>query len=141
MYLSCLAKQQALKSEFLTCKNADARYQKIMELGKRLPALDPSFKTAENLVAGCQSQMYLRAYLKEGKIYFEAQSDALISAGLAALLILVYSDETPETILKCPPDYIKELGIPDSLTPSRANGLYSMHMHMKRLALALLLKG
>ena len=71
---------------------------------------------------------------------FEAEADALISAGLAALLTQVYSGETPETILKCPPTYLDEIGISASLTPNRANGLYSIHLRMKQEALKLLMK-
>ena len=82
--------------------------------------------------------MFLRAYLNAQEIVFEAEADALISAGLAALLIQVYSNELPEVVLKCPPNYIDELGISASLTPSRANGLYSLHLQMKQQALKLL---
>ncbi len=79
--------------------------------------------------------MYLRTFNLKGRVYFEGQSDALISSGLAAILIQVYSGQTAEAILKCPPDYLEELGISASLTPSRANGLYSIHLRMKQEAL------
>ena len=82
----------------------------------------------------------MRAHWVNDKIIFEAESDALISAGLAALLTQVYSGETPEVILKCPPSYIEELGINSSLTPNRASGLYSMHLQMKQEALKLLVE-
>src|SRR4029077_20554700 len=94
----------------------------------------------DNLVKGCQSQMYLHSYWSEDKIIFESESDALISSGLASLLVQVYSGETPETILKCSPTYLDEIGISASLTPNRASGLYSMHLRMKQEALRMLVE-
>ncbi|CCB86105.1 MULTISPECIES: SufE family protein [Parachlamydia] len=140
MFLSCLEKQNQIKEIFKVCLTEELKYQKIIELGRALPRLSENHKTLENLVKGCQSTMYLRSYMEEGKVYFEAESDALISSGLAAILIQAYSGETPEAILKCPPDYLEELGISASLTPNRANGLYSIHLRMKQDALKFLLK-
>ncbi len=139
MYESCLAKQQHIKELFDSCVDREARYQKIIDLGKALSSLDGTYKVEDNLVKGCQSQMYIRAYSQDGLIVFEGESDALISQGLAALLIMVYSHEIPEVILKCPPSYLDELEIAASLTPSRANGLYSVHLRMKQDALKLLI--
>lgn len=138
MFESCLEKQKKLKELFSSCSNDEAKYTKIIELGKALPRLHADFKITENLVHGCQSTMYLRSYLDGQKVNFEAESDALISAGLAALLLSVYSGEKPEVILKCPPTYIEDLGLSSSLTPNRANGLYSIHLKMKQDALKLL---
>lgn len=140
MYSSCIAKQEKLKKLFADCQTLDDRYQMIIDLGKAMPPLAPIYKVAENLVKGCQSQMYLRSYISDDGIIFEGQSDALISQGLGALLIQVYSGESPETILKCPPTYIEELQIAASLSPSRSNGLYSIHLRMKQEALKLLTK-
>ncbi|MFI0435701.1 MAG: SufE family protein [Parachlamydiaceae bacterium] len=140
MFESCLKKQENIKDLFLACPSEEARYEKIIELGRKQPHLNPKDKIAQNLVKGCQSQMYLHSYRLEDLIVFESESDALISAGLAALLIQVYSHEQPETILKCPPTYLDEIGIHSSLTPNRANGLYSMHLKMKQDALKLLLE-
>ncbi|MDF2549745.1 MAG: putative sufE-like protein, partial [Chlamydiales bacterium] len=109
--------------------------EKIIALGRETPKLALDYQTEENLVRGCQSVMHLYSTLSEGKMHFEASSDALISFGLAVLLIKVYSGETPETVLKCPPTYLTELGIANSLTPNRANGLYSIHLKMKQDAL------
>lgn len=139
MFDSCLKKQKDITDLFSNCPTKEAKYQKIIELGRQLPALDNSHKTVENLVKGCQSTMYLRSYLMEDKVIFEAQSDALISAGLAALLLQVYSGETSETILKCSPIYLEEMGISASLTPNRANGLFQIHLRMKQDALKLLI--
>lgn len=129
-------KQVHLKLLFEQCISPDSRYQKIIELGKSLPNFQSHFKIPENLVKGCQSQTYLHSYLEEGVVIFEATSDALISKGLAALLIQVYSGEPPLVILQNPPTYLEELGITNSLTPNRANGLFSMHLHMKQTALS-----
>jgi cysteine desulfuration protein SufE len=139
MFTSCLEKQKAISDIFNDCPNEEAKYQKIIELGRQMPKMNPEHKQEHNLVQGCQSMMYLYASLQNGKVIFQAESDALISAGLAALLITVYSGEYPETILKCPPNYLETLGISASLTPSRANGLYSIHLKMKQETLRLLL--
>jgi sulfur transfer protein SufE len=140
MTTSCLLKQKAIKVFFSQCQHAEARYSAIIEMGKKLIPLDAQHKNSENLVKGCQSTMYLHAALNEGTVIFSAESDAMISAGLAALLIEVYSGETPETILTCAPTYLEDLGLRASLTPSRANGLYSIHLKMKQEALRLLLE-
>ncbi len=135
MLESCEKKQMQVKALFDACTSEELKYHKIIELGKQQPHLPDSEKTPENIVKGCQSTMYLTASFKDGCVFFAADSDALISAGLAAILIKVYSGETPEAILKCPPKYLEELGIGASLTPSRANGLYSIHLRMKQDAL------
>lgn len=141
MFDSCLEKQRLIKAQFSDCQTEEAKYQKIMELGRQQPRLSDAEKTSSNLVKGCQSQMYLASHLTGDQVFFSAESDALISAGLAALLIQVYSGETPEAILKCPPTYLEELGINASLTPNRANGLYSIHLRMKQDALKWLMQG
>lgn len=140
MYTSCLNKQRHLKSLFNDCACEESKFKKIIELGRQQPDLDSQHKTPENIVKGCQSTMYLHSQHTADGIIFNASSDALISAGLAALLIQVYSGETPEAILKCPPDFLDELGVSASLTPSRANGLYSIHLKMKQEALKFLIK-
>lgn len=140
MFNSCLEKQQQIKDIFLACASEDAKYEKIIELGQQQVPLADIYKTNENLVKGCQSQMYLRAYWVDDKVMFEAESDALISAGLAVLLTKVYSGESPEVILKCPPTYLDELGIQASLSPNRANGLYSIHLRMKQDALKMIVE-
>lgn len=140
MFDSCLEKQQQIKDIFLACASEDAKYEKIIELGQQQIPLSDIYKTNENLVKGCQSQMYLRSYWVGDKMMFDAESDALISAGLAVLLTKVYSGEPPEVVLKCPPTYLDELGIQASLSPNRANGLYSIHLRMKQDALKMLVE-
>jgi cysteine desulfuration protein SufE len=132
---SCLAKQRQLKGMFISCTTADQRYQKIIELGRDLPHFDAALKTPKLIVPGCQSVMYLHSTLSEDKIFFSADSEALISKGLAALLIAVYSGEMPEVVLKCPPLFLEQLEIHQSLTPSRSNGLASLFLRMKQDAL------
>ena len=140
MYTTCEAKQAEIKKLFEPLSTEEEKYSKIIELGRTLPPLAETFKIEENRVKGCQSQMYLHSDYKEGQVLFQASSDALISSGLAYLLLFVYSGQTPEAILKCPPTYLEELGITASLTPNRANGLYSLHLKMKQDALKHLLK-
>lgn len=137
---TCLVKQRQIKEAFLSCTTEEEKYEKIIEMGQKQVPLSAEYKTPENLVKGCQSQVYLHAFWKDDKIIFETEADALISAGLACLLTEVYSGETPETILKCPPTYLDELGIGSSLTPNRANGLYSIHLRMKQDALKMLVE-
>lgn len=139
MFDTCLLKQSEVRDLFPESLSKEDRYHKIIQLGKDLAPLDEKKRIAENLVKGCQSMTYLTCEMKEGLVFFEASSDAFISAGLAALLIKVYNGESPETILKCPPDFLEELGISASLTPNRANGLYSMHLRMKQDALKILI--
>lgn len=131
-------KQEAIKELFKGCVSTESRCQKIIDLGKKQEILDPLLKTEENRVRGCQSRMYLVTRYENGKLYFSCESDAIISAGLAMLLVAVYSGETPETIIKERPKYIEELQIPQTLTPSRANGLASIYIRMKQDAIRFL---
>jgi len=93
-------------------------------------------KTDSSLVKGCQSVMHLHGELIDGKIFFQADSDALISKGLAALLVYLYDGETPETILKAPTTILAELNIQSLLSPSRANGFISLYQKIKMIAIA-----
>lgn len=136
MFTSCLEKQKALASLFAPCKTKEEKYQKLMVLGRELPPLKE--KSEETYVPGCQSEMHLDCELKEGFLFFKAASDALISAGLAACLIMIYNGESPEVVLKCPPDVLETLELSQSLSPNRANGLYSIHLKMKQQALQML---
>ncbi len=138
-FQSCLEKQDKIKKKFVDCSDAESCYFKIMELGKEQPSIEEQYKSEENRVKGCQSQMYLHSRLDDGKIFFETEADALISAGLGVLLAEVYSGESPEAVLKCAPLFLEELQINASLSPSRANGLASLHLKMKQDALKALL--
>jgi sulfur transfer protein SufE len=132
---SCLDKQDDVKKLFSDCFTKEDKYRKIIELGEKLSPADPAWCTEENIVHGCQSTLYLKSYLDGDKVVFQASTEALISAGLASLLIDVYSHEPPAAILKCPPTFLDELDIYGSLSPSRSNGLLSMYRRMKQDAL------
>src|SRR5690349_3092027 len=119
LFRSCVSKQLKTKELFANCSTPQMKYEKIIELGRALPHFPAEFKTDCRRVSGCQSQMYLHASFREGKMYFQAYSEALISAGLAALLLTVYHNESPEVILSCPPQFLEDLGIHGSLSPSR----------------------
>src|SRR5689334_1774375 len=98
-----LKKSKKIKNFFLSISSMNQRYEALIEMGRKLPLLPLHLKIEENLVAGCQSRLYLVSSLVNGLLYFEASADALISAGLAALLIEVYSGEPPEIIINEPP--------------------------------------
>jgi cysteine desulfuration protein SufE len=126
---------EEIKLDFKSCKTAQEIYAKLILWGPKLGPFDPLQRQDENRVSGCQSIMYFYSTFEKGRLYFAADSDALISKGLAALLIHLYSGETPEAILKNPPILFEELGIIGSLTPGRANGLSSLYLRMKQEAI------
>lgn len=137
-FTACLARQAQLTLEFRALPDTAARYEHLIEMGRPLRTSNTSLRHPQNLVSGCQSEVYLVAQLQNGKVYFSVYSEALISAGLAALLLAIYDGETIETILGCSPTCITEMGILASLTPGRSNGLASMHLRMKQEAIRLL---
>lgn len=140
IHTSCLAKQAHIRGLFATCTTQEQVYAKIIELGRALPPFLEAHKTPTALVQGCQSQMYLYSEMKEELLYFQVHSEALISAGLGALLITAYSGESPETILSCPPLFLQDLQLHKNLSPGRSNGLASLLDRMKREALLRLTK-
>jgi cysteine desulfuration protein SufE len=129
-------RQQAVIAEFASLNDWEDRYRKLIEIGKALPDLPDALKTEDSKVKGCQSQVWMHARLDGGRIVFQADSDALLVRGLVALLLRVYSNATPQEILATPPDFVKEIGLENKLSPSRANGLFSMIKQMKFYALA-----
>ena len=135
--ITLLEKIDSLKKKFSHCSSKEEIYQTIIFLGEQLPPLDPIHKTPANRVSGCQSAVYIKSEYKNGKIFLEAASDALISAGLVYLLLTVYSGETPKIILSTQPNFLEELKIPSSLSFKRSNGLAHILLHIKRLALVL----
>lgn len=112
-----------------------SKYEYIIELGKNLPLIDEKYKTEEYKVKGCQSQVWLNAELKDGKLIYKADSDAVITKGLIALLIRVLSNQNPEDISRAKLDFIDMIGMKDHLSPNRANGLMAMINYMKNYAL------
>ena len=132
--LTLFEKQQKIKEIFSQLSSPAEKYEKIIEFGKKLPPLSAFARIEQNLVQGCQSLLYLETRLETGLIYFNADSDALISKGLAALLIEVYSGQQPETIFLYPPLFLKEIGLHQALSPARSNGLASLFKKMQTVA-------
>ena len=133
-------RQQAILAFFSGCNDEQAKYQKIIELGSSLPPFSEEYRLESNVVQGCQSIVYLDCKQKsDGKLYFTASSEALISSGLAALAIISYNGLSPEEVLQSNPYFIEKLGLAQSLTPGRSNGLASMITLIKQKALHFLL--
>lgn len=113
------------------------KYEYLIELGKDLPLLNSAYKIEDNLIKGCQSQVWLHAEKKNDTIIFTADSDAIMTKGIIALLIRVLSHHSPQEIAESELNFIAEIGITDQLSPTRANGLVSMIKQMKIYAIAL----
>jgi cysteine desulfuration protein SufE len=128
--------EQEIVEEFSLFDSWDDKYEYIIDLGKRLPELDPKHKTDDNRVRGCQSTVWLVAEYRDGKIFFEADSDAIIVKGLISMLIRVLSGHTPDEILAAPLQFIQKIGMTTHLAQTRSNGLLSMVKQMKNYALA-----
>lgn len=112
------------------------KYEYLIELGKSLPIINDKGRQESNLIKGCQSRVWLAADFKEGKIYFTADSDAIITKGIISLLIRVFSARTPKEIIDADLNFIKDIGLQDNLSPTRANGLVSMIKQIKFYAMA-----
>lgn len=112
------------------------KYAYIIELGNTLAPIDEKYKTPGNIIEGCQSRVWLNAELKDGKVIFEADSDAIIVKGIISLLIRVLSGHTPQEILDTDLYFIKKIGLQEHLSPTRSNGLLSMIKQMRMYALA-----
>tara|TARA_B100000497_G_scaffold123173_1_gene155378 strand:+ start:3097 stop:3522 length:426 start_codon:yes stop_codon:yes gene_type:complete len=125
-----------LIDEFSMFEDWMERYEYMIELGKSLPIIEPKFKTDDNIIKGCQSKVWLHANLNNGKIIFTADSDAIITKGIVAILIRVFSNQSPNIILKTNTDFIDEIGLKEHLSPTRANGLLSMIKKIKMYAIA-----
>ena len=117
------------------------RYQLLIDLGGEQEALPDEYKTDNNLIEGCQSRVWLQADYVDGKVYFRAESDAMIVKGIVSLLIRVYSDRTPDEILNTEPRFVEAIGLKEHLSPTRSNGLLAMIRQMKLYALAFKAKG
>ncbi|MBE6224538.1 MAG: SufE family protein [Bacteroidales bacterium] len=112
------------------------KYEYIIELGKGVPAIEEKDKTEENLIRGCQSRVWLSCRIEDGKLYFAADSDAIITKGIISLLIRVYNGQAPADILANEPEFIGQIGLQENLSPTRANGLVSMIKQIKIYAMA-----
>jgi cysteine desulfuration protein SufE len=129
-------KQNQIVQEFSDFKDWETRYQHIISLGKNLSPLADEFKIEQNKVKGCQSQVWLHATLEEGKIIYQADSDAFIVRGLASILVQVFSEHSPAEILASSTEFLSEIGLTQHLSQSRANGLASMVRQFKNYAIA-----
>jgi len=130
-------REQELISEFEMFDDWMEKYEYIIDLGKDLPPLNQEFKINENLIKGCQSQVWLHAFNENGKIKFEADSDALITKGLVALMVRVFSGCEASEIINSDLSFLSEIGLQEHLSPNRSNGLVSMIKQMKNYAFAL----
>jgi len=111
------------------------KYEYVIELGKNLPLIDEKYKTDEFKVRGCQSKVWLKSELKNGNLIYKADSDAVITKGLIALLIQVLSGQKPEDIVDARLEFLDKIGMKEHLSPNRANGLNSMINYMKKYAM------
>ncbi len=132
--------EQNIITEFDSFEDWMDKYNYIIELGKDLPLIDEQYKTDQYLISGCQSQVWLHAEFKDGKVVYTADSDAIITKGIIHLLIRALSNQTPEAIINAQLTYIDRIGLKDHLSPTRSNGLASMIKQMKMYAVAFQIK-
>ena len=122
--------------EFSMFEDWMGKYEHIIEMGKSLPMIEEKYKTDDRLIKGCQSKVWMHSELKDGKIFFKADSDAIITKGLVAIVIRVLNEHTPDEILNAKMDFVEKIGLKEHLSPTRANGLVNMIKQMKLDALA-----
>jgi len=132
--------EQEIIEEFSLFDTWDEKYEYIIDLGKKLPPLEEEHKIDENKVRGCQSTVWLVADYVDGKVFFKAESDAVIVKGLISMLIRVLSGQTPKQIIEAKLNFIQEIGMTTHLAQTRSNGLLSMVKQMKNFALAYKIK-
>ena len=128
--------QEEIIDEFSMFDDWMERYEYIIEIGKSLPIIDESFKLDENLIIGCQSKVWLHSEIENENIKFTADSDAILTKGIVALLLRVFNNQSPKSILDSDLYFVDEIGLKEHLSPTRANGLVSMIKQIKLYALA-----
>jgi len=128
--------QEEIIDEFSMFDDWMERYEYIIELGRSIPLIEEQFKTDDNIIKGCQSKVWLYATLNGGKIIYSADSDAILTKGIVALLLRVFSGHTPQEILDADTSFIDAIGLKEHLSPTRANGLVSMIKQLKLYAVA-----
>jgi len=138
--LSIAETEKEIIDEFGLFDSWDDKYEYIIDLGKKLPVLDAQYKADENRVRGCQSSVWLVAEYKDGRLFYQADSDAVIVKGLISMLIRVLSGRTADEIMEAKLDFIREIGMTTHLAQTRSNGLLSMVKQMKHYALAYKIK-
>ncbi|MDP3352583.1 MAG: SufE family protein [Flavobacteriaceae bacterium] len=128
--------QEEIIDEFSMFDDWIQRYEYLIEIGKSLPMIEEFYKKDENLIRGCQSKVWLHAELNNGIVKYTADSDAILTKGIIALLLRVFSNQSPAIILEAEPFFIDAIGLKEHLSPTRANGLVSMIKQIKLFALA-----
>ena len=128
--------QDEIVDEFAMFEDWMQRYEYMIELGKALPLIEDRFKTDDNIIKGCQSKVWVHAELEADKLVFTADSDAIITKGIIAILIRAFSNQKPADIIEANTDFIDEIGLKEHLSPTRANGLVSMIKQLKLYAVA-----
>lgn len=129
--------QQEIIDDFEFLTDWMDKYEMIIQLGKELPLIDEQYKTDQYKIKGCQSQVWVHADYRDGKIYFTADSDAIITKGLISMIVKVYAGHTPDEILHTDLYFIDKIGLHNHLSPTRSNGLASMVKQIKEYAFAL----
>lgn len=127
---------ERIENEFGQYDDWMDKYNYLIEMGKDLPLIDEKYKTKQNLISGCQSRVWLHASYEDGKIYFTADSDAVITKGIVAMLVRVFSGQKPDDIINADTKFVDNTGLKEHLSPTRSNGLVSMIKQMKLYALA-----
>ena len=135
-YTTIKEREEEITDDFSLFDSWEEKYEYIIDLGKKLEPLDEKFKVPENIIKGCQSTVWLTSEFKDGKIYYKADSDAVIVKGLISMLIKVLSDNNPDAILNAKLDFINDIGMMTHLAQTRSNGLLSMIKQIKNYALA-----
>ena len=128
--------QQNLIEDFSFFEDWTQRYEYMIELSKGLEKIDEQMKNDQNIIKGCQSNVWLHAELNEGKIKFLADSEAIITRGIIAILLTIFNNRTPNEIIESDTNFIEKIGLKEHLSPNRANGLYSMIKQIKFYAIA-----
>lgn len=129
--------QDEIIEEFAGLDDWMDRYALIIEMGSSLPPMSEALKNPKNIIEGCQSRVWITAELRDGKIYFEGESDAIIVRGIVSLLLRVLSGHTPQEVVNSDLYFVREIGLADHLSPTRSNGLVSMLRQMKLFAATL----
>ncbi len=128
--------QEEIVDEFSMFDDWMQRYEYMIELGKSLPLINEKYKTEDNIIKGCQSKVWVHAEMEDDKINFTADSDAIITKGIIAILVRAFSGQHPKDIIDADTDFIDEIGLKEHLSPTRANGLVSMIKQLKMYAIA-----
>ncbi|MEI6487392.1 MAG: SufE family protein [Bacteroidota bacterium] len=134
--MSIIEKENEIIEEFAMFDDWSDKYEYLIDLGKSLPKLDDMNKTDDKLIKGCQSKVWMHSELVDGKVIYTADSDAIITKGMVALMVRVLSNQSPDEVIDSKLDFVEKIGLTKHLSPTRSNGLLSMIKQMKLDALA-----